>query len=204
MRECESKEVKSIAKTDLTKELEKRLWRATNKLGTFGCFEVTIGIGGIERVDYLTYDTKGIWRCYEIKVSKEDFYSKAAKTFVGHYNYYVMPATLYEIVKHDIPKHIGVHDGSGCIKPAMKQELTVDEQVLKDSMIRSLFREYEKFIKTCDPDYINKANRKIARLEAEARSCRNEVNDYRQAIFLICEKYSLNYAEVRKYIREVI
>lgn len=38
----------------------------------------------------MTYDTKGIFRCYEVKVSKADFHSAAVKSFVGHYNYYVL------------------------------------------------------------------------------------------------------------------
>ena len=46
-------------KTQLTHELERQLWKYTKKRGTFGCFEVTIGWRGKERVDYLTYDTKG-------------------------------------------------------------------------------------------------------------------------------------------------
>ncbi len=86
-----------IAKTELTLTLEREIWRATNKQGVFGCFEVTIGWFGNERVDYLTYDTKGTWRCYEIKISKTDFRSKAKNTFIGHYNYYVMPQELYEL-----------------------------------------------------------------------------------------------------------
>lgn len=91
-----------MAKTDLTIKLEKDIYAATNKLGVFGCFEVTIGFYGKERVDYMTYDTKGIWRCYEIKVSKSDFHSKAKKTFIGHFNYYVMPRALYEEVRETI------------------------------------------------------------------------------------------------------
>jgi len=43
-----------MSKTKLTKILEKELWRATRKLGTFGCFDVTIGWFGKERVDYMT------------------------------------------------------------------------------------------------------------------------------------------------------
>lgn len=67
-----------------------------------GCFEVTIGWYGKERVDYITYDTKGIWRCYEIKVSKSDFHSKAKKTFIGHYNYFVVTRELYNEIKNEI------------------------------------------------------------------------------------------------------
>lgn len=55
-------------KTAETVALEKAIRRATYKMGTFGCYEVTIGYGGKERVDYMTYDTKGIFRCYEVKV----------------------------------------------------------------------------------------------------------------------------------------
>ena len=55
-------------KTKETLDLEKSLFRFTNRLGTFGCFEVTIGWAGKERVDYMTYDTKGDFKCFEIKV----------------------------------------------------------------------------------------------------------------------------------------
>lgn len=191
-----------IAKTDLTLQLEKNIWKATQKQGVFGCFEVTIGFWGNERVDYMTYDTKGIWRCYEIKVSKEDFYSDAAKTFIGHYNYYVMPETLYEEVKSDIPQHIGVHSGNYCIKNAKRQELTVDEQVLKDSMIRSLSRENVKFIRTCDSTYINRLKTSISQLERKSKENHNRYIKCSNAIFDICEKYNLNYREVRALIRD--
>lgn len=77
-------------KTAETVALEKSIRRVTRKTGVFGCYEVTIGFCGRERVDYMTYDTKGVFRCYEIKVSKADFHSAAAKSFVGHYNYYVL------------------------------------------------------------------------------------------------------------------
>jgi len=105
-----------MAKTKETIELEKAIYNLTAKQGVFGCYEVTIGWFGHERVDYMTYDTKGIFRCYEIKVSKADFNSKAKHTFLGHYNYYVMPTELYEQVKQDIPSNIGVYNSVKCIK----------------------------------------------------------------------------------------
>ncbi|MED1863343.1 hypothetical protein P4V41_07725 [Fictibacillus nanhaiensis] len=152
----------SIAKTDLTTQLERQIYSATSKQGTFGCFEVTIGWFGNERVDYITYDTKGIWRCFEVKVSKSDFYSKAKKTFVGHFNYFVLPdKELYEQVKDDIPKHIGVYIGNWCVKKPKKQELLVDEQVLKDSMIRSLAREFDKQFRSGNPNVVDSLNRQI-------------------------------------------
>ncbi|MFA5169826.1 MAG: hypothetical protein WC420_03815 [Candidatus Paceibacterota bacterium] len=140
-------------------QLENKIWEATRKQGVFCCFEVTIGWFGKERVDYLTYDTKGVWRCYEIKVSKPDFHSKAHNTFVGNYNYYVMPHELYDQVYSEIPQDIGVYIGETCEKRAKHRELGVDEQVLKDSLIRCLYREAEKVIKSNNPTVVERLNK---------------------------------------------
>lgn len=193
-----------MAKTELTKELEKKIWQETHKKGLFGCFEVTIGFGGDERVDYLTFDTKGIWRCYEIKVSKSDFFSKAKKTFSGHYNYFVMTKELYEKVKEEIPSHIGVYCGRNLIKRPQKQQLEVDEQILKDSMIRSLSRENEKFIKTSDTTYLNNLKNRMTRSEEKARANHNKYLKMYHAIREICNEYNLNFREVKQFIREHI
>ena len=122
---------------------------------------MTVGWYGKERVDYITYNTKGVWRCYEIKASKSDFHSKAKKTFIGHYNYFVLTSELYEDVKSEIPNHIGVYVGSRLVKRAKKQKLSVDEQVLKDSMIRSMYRESEKILKSNEPSIIENMQRQI-------------------------------------------
>jgi hypothetical protein len=170
----EGGEVVAIAKSELTLKLEREIWKATKKQGVFGCFEVTIGWFGKERVDYLTYDTKGIWRCYEIKVSKSDFRSKAAKTFIGHYNYYVMPQELFEQVKDEIPNHIGAYVNGVSYKNAKKQKLGVDEQTLKDSLIRSLYREYEKQYKSGIPTDIESLNRRLRRSETDKEEYRRK------------------------------
>lgn len=143
-------EEKVMSKSELTLQLEKDLWNSTHKLGTFGCFEVTIGWNGKERADYVTYDTEGIWRFYEIKVSKADFQSKAKHSFYGHYNYFVMPNELYEEVKNDIPIDIGVSNGSCILKKARKRELIISNDELKDFFIRSLQRECAKDIDSRD------------------------------------------------------
>jgi hypothetical protein len=179
-----------LAKTELTIELEKKLYSNTSKQGIFGCFEVTIGWFGKERVDYITYDTKGIWRYYEIKVSKADFHSKANKTFVGHFNYYVMPKELYEEIKDEIPNHIGVHTGSYCIKNAKKQNLSVNENVLKDSLIRSLCRDAGKLYKSKNPNYINNLKNNIAKLEKEKKEWRKNFYDMSRRVR---EKYGRNW-----------
>lgn len=172
-----------LAKTEVTKQLEDAIFRETRKQGTFGCFEVTIGWYGNERVDYMTYNTKGEWRCYEIKCSKSDFHSKAKKTFVGHYNYYVMTKELYEEVKHEIPPHIGVYTYGALVKRPKRQELSVDEQVLKDSFIRSLYRDVEKLYDAGNESIINNFKRKISRLESEVKSLRSRQVEISNLLF---------------------
>lgn len=169
--------INEVPKSDLTLELERTIWGATNKQGVFGCFEVTIGWFGEERVDYLTFDTKGIWRCFEIKVSKADFYSKSKKTFIGHYNYFVMTPELYEDVKQDIAPHVGVYAYGHCIRRAKKQKLVIDEQILKDSMIRSLAREAGKLIKSENPSFVDSMNRRLNNERKEKERYRTQYWD---------------------------
>lgn len=177
-----------MAKTEETLKLEQQIYNSTKKQGVFGCFEVTIGWFGKERVDYMTYDTKGIFRCFEIKVSKADFNSKAKLSFVGHYNYYVLTQKLYEQVKNDIPSHVGVYVGSNCgycnlLKRAKKQELLVNEQMLKDSMIRSLSRYLDEQIDNQDESYIKRLKRELGQAKRERDNYYQESRDLRNLLF---------------------
>ena len=172
-----------MAKTELTNELELAIHRATSKLGVFSCFEVTIGFGGRERVDYMTVDTKGTWRCYEVKVSLKDFRSKAKTTFCGHYNYYVMTQELFDKVKDEIPKHIGVYVRGSCVKQARRQELVIEEDMLKMSMIRSLSRETDKSIQSGDVIRLAKMKRRAERLERELSQSNRDLRDLEHALF---------------------
>lgn len=160
-------------KTPETIAIEKAIAKETSKMGVFGCREVTIGWYGKQRVDYMTYETKGVWRCFEIKVSKSDFRSKAHNTFIGHFNYYVMPHSLYVELKAEIPDHIGVYaffgQGVSLVRRAKRQELGEDEQVLKNSLIRSLAREAQKLEKIENPDYVERMNRLLQSAEKSAR-----------------------------------
>lgn len=93
--------MKSIATIEAEQYLYESLLR--DELNVYGCHEVTIGLSPIKKgreiVDFLTYDTNNVFRAYEIKVTKEDLKSNAKLSFVGHYNYYVLPRQLYEEVK---------------------------------------------------------------------------------------------------------
>lgn len=157
-----------MGKTKLTKQLEQIIFNRMRKRGVFCCFEVTIGWYGSERVDMLTYDTKGIFRCFEIKSSVSDFYSKAKKTFIGHYNYYVVPQEVYDKVKDDIPSEIGVYIDGVCIKRSKKLEVSEKTiHLLKDSMIRSLYRYFEEVVQNKDESLIKQKDRYISRLKYE-------------------------------------
>ncbi|AIW03599.1 hypothetical protein CPT_Moonbeam201 [Bacillus phage Moonbeam] len=182
-----------MSKSDITRRLEKAIYTATIKQGVFGCFEVTIGWFGKERVDFITYDTKNIWRCYEIKSSVADFRSEAYKTFCGNYNYYVMTKELYEKVKLEIPTHIGVYIEGRCVKRPKRQEVTVEEEILKNSLIRSLAREADKLAKSNDPDLLNRLRRSLAREQEDKRRYSREYTDLKNKLY---RKYGRNWEEV--------
>ncbi|EOT2047230.1 hypothetical protein ACNQKK_001617 [Staphylococcus pseudintermedius] len=122
------------------------------KLNVYGCHEVTIGIEplrkGREVVDFLTYDSKNVFRAYEIKVTKEDLKSTAKLSFVGHYNYLVLTEELYEEVKDTnlIPFNVGlVVVGKGVIKKSGRKTLNMSDNIkLLESLMRSLNRENKK------------------------------------------------------------
>ena len=185
-----------MAKTETTLLIEKLLYKEFSKQGIFPCFEVTIGWYGKERVDFMTFDTNDIFRCFEIKVSKSDFYSNAYTTFCGHYNYYVMPDTLYSEVEKDIPKNVGVYllkNNLLClIKKAKKTSLTVDKEILKNSMIRSLSRDTTKY-------YSNLDEMKYTSLKSEFNAVKKEnknlKQDYNRLLLFLYEKLGFTFGK---------
>jgi len=159
-------------KTELTLQLERDIWNATQKNGTFSIFEMTIGFNVKskirERCDYVIYTpSKNEWRFFEIKISKSDFHSKCKNTFYGNYNYFCLTKELYEQVKDEIPNGIGVYIGGKLIVRAKKRELTISSDILKDSMIRSLCREFQKQYNSGDESKVAKLNRSVSRYKSE-------------------------------------
>ncbi len=160
-------------------------------MGTFVCFEV--GINN-EIVDCLTYNTKNEWRCYELKVSVSDFHSKQAKTFVGNYNYYVIPSTLFDKVKDEIPENVGVIvNGNSVIKKPKKQGLSVNESVMYYSMIKSLYRNAEKYLNMKQNDDIDDMQRLRQQKNSEIKELKEQ-----------CERYKKNIQWLRKNDCETI
>lgn len=185
-----------MAKTELTVTLEKSLQRDVLKpLGVFGCPEVTIGWYGTQRVDFMSMDSKEVFRCYEIKVSKSDFKSKHGHNFVGHLNYYVMPLELYKEVQADIPKEIGVYTWNNTYlelaKRPKRQELKISIDILKNSMIRSLYRDTSKVSQCENIAYMTKLKSKLARLERELTNSKRHLTTFQRALYkeLGHEKY---------------
>ncbi|KRK35027.1 hypothetical protein [Loigolactobacillus bifermentans] len=153
-------------KTALTLDLEKTLYAYWEEQGATAVEEVTMPEDkGI--VDTLVRESNGdthTWRCFELKVTKADFHSAAKLSFIGNYNYFVLPARLYPKLKPEIPKPIGVltyrafdpqaiaastvpvtTPGTLTIaKAAQYQALQVNEAALNNRFIASLNREVQK------------------------------------------------------------
>ena len=177
-----------MAKRKETLELEEKLHKMVEKERIYGCEEVTIGFynngHGNEVVDFCTMDSKGILRCYEIKVTLADLKSHAKKSWYGHYNYLVITTELFEKIKDDIlkylPPHVGLmlpydapwSKGFQTIITPKKQKLSLEEEnMLKESMIRSMYYKMIKYRDAADME-------KVSALQKEYRACEKERKKY--------------------------
>lgn len=147
-------------KTTLTIEMERSLYTYCVELGAVVVEEVTMPEekGIVDTLScHMLPDGKREWRCYELKVSKADFRSTAKLSFIGHYNYYVLPKSLYDQVAEEIPREIGVlvyrpyvleetevPGTFSVVKKPQRKELEVEEEALTNRFMSSLFREVRK------------------------------------------------------------
>lgn len=143
-----------------TKDIERIAYKHLWKKGVYLCYEVAVP-RSIEnryhrqRVDLISYETTGIFRCYEIKNSVSDFYSGCKLSFIGNYNYFILNSSIYEKVKKDIPEGIGVwlvyeHGYMECVKKPKKKELKCSKEDMMFSLMQGLSREYKKYRKLLD------------------------------------------------------
>ncbi len=161
-----------MPKTDLTQKYESILIGVYKR--EYGCPEVSMGIGTAKngRVDYLVMDSKGIFKCYEIKVTKADFRSTNINSFEGHYNYYAMPESLFEEVKGEIPDHVGVVIPGDYPKPylrnvkkAKRQELSDEQRLnLTQYLTRSLARDANRYYEIQNENTVPKLKKQIREL----------------------------------------
>ena len=143
-----------------TKELEHLLYKYLWRKGWYGVFECAIPKCLCrkvhrERVDMLAYEITGIWRAYELKISKADLHSSAALSWIGHYNYLVVTEDLIEEAKKILPKDIGIYaayeKGSkkwiDLVRNPRKRELLCKHEDMHFAMLQALSREYKKYRK---------------------------------------------------------
>lgn len=140
-----------------TKDIERIAYKHFWKKGWYGVFEVAVP-RAIEnkyhrqRLDFLTYETDGTYRAYEIKNSVSDFYSGCKWSFIGHYNYFILCSSIYEKVKKDIPEGIGVwlvyeSGNMECVKKPKRKKLQCRHEDMMFSLMQALSREYKKYRK---------------------------------------------------------
>lgn len=144
-----------------TKEIEYIAYNHLWKKGWYGCFEVAaprelVNKYHRERVDLLTYETTGIFRCYEIKNSVSDFRSSCKWSFWAEYNYFILNSDIYNTIKDEIPDGIGVWlvykpKGSKgwmeCVKKPKRKEPLCSQESLMFALMQGLSREYKKYRK---------------------------------------------------------
>jgi len=192
-----------------TLELKQALEKDSIYLRRYGCPEITIGFPsqgyGNEVVDFMTMDSKGIFRCYEIKVTVEDLHSNAKKSWHGHYNYLVVSEELYNQIDDwaFLPDHIGIivgypyktHGGRYLenVRKCKKQyiELYV-ETMLKDSMIRSMFWKMQKYKDANNLDKKKKTDAKMRKLEKERNDFKKHAEEAETLIHQYERYRSLN------------
>lgn len=94
-----------------------------------------------------------------------------------------------------MPNHIGCYVGGELVKRAKKQELGVDEQILKNSMIRSLYRESEKILKSNEPSIVESLQRQI---NYEKRQYKEYYHKYWDLLRRIQDLYGTDWDEKEK------
>lgn len=154
-----------MSKSEKTYELEEIITLACARPDRVGCAEVTLDDYGI--VDFISMDISGsrTVRCYELKISKSDFLSDAKKSFIGDFNYYVIPTELYDSVKGHVEKGIGVwvvdkHGHISVRKRATRMECKMDRARIMGKILRALNREN---LKHCEQSWRDRQlDKKIA------------------------------------------
>lgn len=161
-----------------TKDIENILYKQLWKKGWYGVYECAIPKclcrkTRRERVDMLTYETTGIYRAYEIKISKQDLHSDNALSWIGHYNYLVCTESLVEDAKKMLPDDIGIlvaceQKNKKWIrleKRPKKRELLCSHEDMLFALMQALSREYKKYRKLKEKeDNNNSSNKRSKRI----------------------------------------
>lgn len=185
-----------MSKRKETLEIEEKLHQMCKKRRIYGCEEITIGFynsgHGDEIVDFCTMDSKGIIRCYEIKVTLPDLKSKAKKSWYGHYNYLFVTPELYQKIENEldayIPNYVGValpcesswSDGVQIVRSAKKQPLSEKQRLLMtESMVRSMHYKIQKCRDSVNLHKMSELRKEIRRLNKDNTKYQKEVANLR-------------------------
>lgn len=196
-----------------TLDLEEALHNDTLEKRIYGCEEITIGFynsgHGNEIVDFMTMDSKGIIKCYELKVTLQDLKSNAKKSWYGHYNYLVTTPELYAKIDNwddYIPRDVGIviggrdrYRGKMCLstkrKPKKQNISKEQEMMLKESMVRSLYWKMKKYQDTQSIEIHKKLKQEVANANKEknryyerALKAEQIINDYENYTFCLTGK----------------
>ena len=209
-------------KTKDTVHIENQLYKMCQKKRIYGCEEITIGFfhqgKANERVDFATMDSKGILRCYEIKVTLADLKSHAKKSWYGHYNYLAVTPKLWNKIKDDIdtyiPNYVGVvipnndswGDGIEVVRNAKKVELSCEtEKMMKESMIRSMSYKIYNYRDTTDATKYKELKKKLNQSEKDRQLYYKEVSRLSliiSKIEMILRKYYNKDIDIQDFVEQ--
>jgi hypothetical protein len=183
-----------MGKREETLLIEQTLEQDTKERRIYGCEEITIGFYnqglGNEIVDFMTMDSKGIIKCYEIKVTLPDLKSHAKKSFYGHYNYLCLTMELYDKIHESLPDYISNDIGVLVLREdsrgrhylenrrkARKHDLDNNTlNMLKESMIRSIYFKMVKYKKMADLDEQKELKKKLNKAVKERNEYKNDLH----------------------------
>lgn len=184
-----NKQVSRMAKREETIELEQALKDDTKERYRYGCEEITIGFKhmglGNEIVDFMTMDSYGVMRCYEIKISLSDLKSKAKKSWYGNYNYLVISDDLYaelgkEYLMEQIPSSVGILVGKELKEVSESNYIEIKQeqkQMLQESMVRSLYWKLMNSYNSTDIVYMRNLTNKVKRLQKTVDKLKNRAEE---------------------------
>lgn len=197
-----------MAKRQETLDIETALEQMCREKRIYGCKEVTIGFPhqkmGNEICDFVTMDSKGSFRCYEIKVSLADLQSSAKKSWYGMYNYLVITKELAEKVEDwdkFLSKEIGIlvlmqyasHPELYSIRKAKRESVSPEmRNILQESFIRTLYNKMEKFRSIAD-------GRAEVKLKKELNELRKNYKREKELELRYCKNYMELRGQVRQY-----
>ncbi|MEE1255578.1 MAG: hypothetical protein UHN47_03580 [Lachnospiraceae bacterium] len=212
-----------MGKRKETLELEQALESLAKEKRWYGCEEITIGFynngHGDEICDYILMDSKGIIRCYELKVTMADLKSRAKKSWYGHYNYLVVSGELYKQMEspfsqYGIPDDVGIIVGytsssnengrwlNTVSKPKRRELSEADQLMLSQSMVRSMNYKVKKYKDSKSIENLKEIEKKKRYWEQSYRNAVDENRRLRDIVKMV-EYYLRHTTKIRVRLEDI-